>query len=62
MTKNEEARRAAEMARIRIAEGKLLLKTARQLQDEANRLLSEAGEFNEQAKKLIAEMKEELAK
>lgn len=61
MTKNEQAREAAEMARIRIAEGKLLMKTARQLQDEANRLLVEAGEFNEKAKALIEEMKEELA-
>ena len=59
MTKNEQAREAAEMARIRIAEGKLLMKTARQLQDEANRLLVEAGEFNEKAKALIEEMKEE---
>lgn len=59
MTKNEQARQAAEMARIRIAEGKLLMKTARQLQDEANRLLVEAGEFNEKAKALIEEMKEE---
>lgn len=61
MTKNEEAREAAEMARIRIAEGKLLMKTARQLQDEANRLLVEAGVFNEKAKALIEEMREELA-
>ena len=59
MTKNEQAREAAEMARIRIAEGKLLMKTARQLQDEANRLLVEAGEFNEKAKALIEEMKED---
>lgn len=60
MTKNEEAREAAEMARIRIAEGKLLMTTARQLQDQANRLLVEAGEFNDRAKQLINEMKEEL--